>query len=200
MNTTNINKQNAHLDLEDKMTQTVLSLYDDHDEAPYISPERDLSAWLTLVDIGTETRVPKRNMKRLDDDLLPGHIILLWRISFGTFTTDSVYPKYFEYDYGINAKQALEEVQEKGYARELSAYDSLTHLTAAHLKSFLKTKNVTGLSKLKKDDLMNKTREVYSEEELSLLFDLRGFELTESGKGLLEKYDDIVDEHPKKTY
>lgn len=31
--------------------------------------------------------VPKRNMELLEDNLLAGDIILLWRIYFGTFTT-----------------------------------------------------------------------------------------------------------------
>lgn len=200
MNTTNIDKQNSHLNLENEQVQKILSLYDDHNEAPYISPKRDLQEWLSLVAIGSESLVPKRNTVRLDDDLLPGHIILLWRINFGTFTNESIFPKYFEYDYGINARQALEDLQEKGYARQLSPFESLTYLNGAHLKSLLKSKHVTGLSKLKKAELMDKTREVFSEEELSPLFELRGFELTPSGEKLLEKYDEVVDKHPKKKY
>lgn len=200
MNTTNISKQNSHLDLKNEQVQKILSLYDDYNEAPYISPNRDFNDWLRRVEIGSETLVPKRSTVRLKDDLLPGHIILLWRINFGTFTNESVFPKYFEYDYGINAKQALEEVQKKGYARQLSSIESLTYLNAAHLKSLLKSKNVTGLSKLKKEELMEKTKDVFSEEDLTDLFELRGFTLTESGKELLTKYDDIVEKHPKKKY
>ena len=47
-------------------------------------------------------------MELLTDDLLAGDIILLWRINFGTFTTETWFPKYFEYTYGIDApKQAI---------------------------------------------------------------------------------------------
>lgn len=194
------NKQNSHLDLTDTDVQAAFSLYADHDEVPYISDTRDLKAWLDQVKIGSESLVPKRNTVRLDDDLLPGHIILLWRINFGTFTTDSVFPKYFEYDYGIDAKQALTGVQEKGYARKLTAQESLTHQNAAQLKQLLKSKHVSGFSKLKKTELMTTVSEVYSEEELRSLVDLRGFELTEAGKELLHKYAAIVDKHPKKKY
>lgn len=194
------NKQNSHLDLTDTDVQAAFSLYADHDEVPYISDTRDLKAWLDQVKIGSESLVPKRNAVRLDDDLLPGHIILLWRINFGTFTTDSVFPKYFEYDYGIDAKQALTDVQEKGYARKLTARESLTHQNAAQLKQLLKSKHVSGFSKLKKAELMTTVSEVYSEEELRSLVDLRRFELTEAGKELLHKYAAIVDKHPKKKY
>jgi len=77
-------------------------IHKDHQLKPFISPERDLDAWLL-----NPKPVPKRNMELLTDDLLAGDIILLWRIQFGTFTTETWFPKYFEYTYGIDApKQA----------------------------------------------------------------------------------------------
>ena len=46
-------------------------------------------------------------MELLTDDLLAGDIMLLWRIQFGTFTTETWFTKYFEYTYGIDVpKQA----------------------------------------------------------------------------------------------
>lgn len=200
MNTTNINKQNSQLDLTEPDVQAVLTLYDKHEETPYIAATRDLKDWLNKVEIGTETLVPKRNTVRLENDLLPGHIILLWRINFGTFTSESVFPKYFEYDYGINAKQALTDLLEKNYARQFSAQESLTHLNAPQLKHLLKLKDVTGYSKLKKAELMDKVREVYSENDLSSQFDVRGYALTQDGVALLAKHDEVVDKHPKKKF
>ncbi|PMC00924.1 hypothetical protein CJ239_04615 [Streptococcus sp. UMB0029] len=67
-----------------------------------MSPERDLDAWLL-----NPKPVPKRNMELLTDDLLAGDIILLWRIQFGTFTTETWFPKYFEYTYGIDTPKHL---------------------------------------------------------------------------------------------
>ena len=46
--------------------------YADHEVKPYISPERDLEAWLL-----DSKPVPKRNMELLQDGLLAGDIILL---------------------------------------------------------------------------------------------------------------------------
>ncbi|TMR77523.1 hypothetical protein E3V52_07620 [Streptococcus pseudopneumoniae] len=57
--------------------------YKEHQVKPFISPERDLDAWLL-----NPKPVPKRNMDLLADDSLAGDIILLWRIQFGTFTTE----------------------------------------------------------------------------------------------------------------
>ena len=58
--------------------------FKEHQVKPYISPERDLDAWLL-----NPKPVPKRNMDLLAHDLLAGDIILLWRIQFGTFTTET---------------------------------------------------------------------------------------------------------------
>lgn len=200
MNTHNIEKQNSHLNLEDPFVQHIFSLYDDYAEVPYISPKRDLEEWLDLAEIGSEKLVPKRNMIRYEEDLLPGHLILLWRINFGTFTNTSIYPKYFEYDYGINGRQALDEVLEKEYAAELSAMDSLDHLNAAQLKAILKKLEITGYSKLKKPELIELTRKQLTEEQIAPYFKVRGYVLTEAGKHLLVKHPEAVDRHPKKKY
>jgi len=200
MNTKNFAKQNSHLDLNDPEVQKVFSLYENHAGVPYISPQRNLKEWLNLVSIGSESLVPKQNMVRFEEDILPGHLILLWRINFGTFTTISGYPKYFEYNYGINAAQALNEIQQKGYAKELSAIDSLPYLNAAQLKAILKKFGVTGYSKLKKSELMELTKEQLTEEQLAPHFKIRGYQITPAGEALLIKYPEVVDRHPKKKY
>ena len=88
---------------KENVINTILEkFYKDHKVKPSISPERDLDAWLL-----NSKPVPKRNMELLEDKLLAGDIILLWRIQFGTFTTETWFPKYFEYTYGIDVpKQA----------------------------------------------------------------------------------------------
>ena len=92
-------------------------------------------------------------MDLLADYLLAGDIILLWRINFGTFITESWFPKYFEYTYGIDAPKHLEALVEKGYALVETSFDSLDHLNSTMKKNILKKKGVTGLSKMKATDL-----------------------------------------------
>lgn len=200
MSTSKINKQNSHLDLTNPDVKELLSLYKDHTEVPYISPTRNLKEWLALVSIGSESLVSKRNMIRFEEDILPGHLILLWRIQFGTFTTDSFYPKYFEYDYGINADQALKEVLEKGFATQLSALDSLPHLNAAQLKAVLKQFGLKGYSKLNKEGLMELAQAELSEDQISPYFTIRGYKITPAGAAILAKYPEVVNRHPKKKY
>ena len=66
------------------MNTSLEKIYKDHQAKPYISPDRDIETWLL-----NPKPVPKRNMELLADDLLAGDIILLWRINFGTFTTET---------------------------------------------------------------------------------------------------------------
>ena len=66
------------------MNTTFDTIYKYYPVKSYISPNRDIEAWLL-----NPKPVPKRNMDLLADDLLAGDIILLWRIQFGTFTTET---------------------------------------------------------------------------------------------------------------
>ncbi len=174
---------------------TILKIfYKEHQVKPFISPERDLDAWLL-----NPKPVSKRNMELLTDDLLAGDIILLWRIQFGTFTTETWFPKYFEYTYGIDAPKHLKTLVEKGYAVIETAFDSLDHLNATMKKNILKSQGITGLSKMKAADLGQALHDNFSEEELASHFSIRGYKLTPKGEQILEQYQEIIDRHPKKN-
>ena len=168
--------------------------YADHEVKPYISSERDLEAWLL-----DPKPVSKRNMELLQDGLLAGDIILLWRIHFGTFTTENWFPKYFEYTYGIHASEHLKSLVDKGYAVIESAFDSLDHINATMKKAILKKKGVAGLSKMKAADLNQALANHFTEEELAQEFTVRGYQLTEKGKQALKEHQAIIDHHPKKN-
>ena len=168
--------------------------YADHEVKPQISPERDLEAWLL-----DPKPVSKRNMELLQDGLLAGDIILLWRINFGTFTTETWFPKYFEYTYGIHVPEHFKALVDKGYASIESAFDSLDHINATMKKAILKKKGVAGLSKMKATDLNQALVDHFTEEELAQQFTVRGFQLTDKGKQALKDHQAIIDRHPKKN-
>ncbi|HEM6398126.1 TPA: hypothetical protein U2D39_000563 [Streptococcus suis] len=168
-------------------------MYKDHEVKPYISPERDLAAWLLEA-----KPVPKRNMIRLEEGLLAGDIILLWRVNFGTFTTTTPYSKYFEYIYGINGPAHMEKLLAEGYVYLESAFDSLDHITSTAKKNILKAEGMTGLSKMKAADLDTALKEHLTEEKLAPYFAVRGYALTEKGRAALENHPEVIDKHPKK--
>lgn len=85
-------------------------LYRNHRSLPYISPERNLAAWLEEVGVSSSKLVPKWVLEVLDEvelsggrvfEVTVGNIILLWSVGFDTFTTQSWFPKYFEYPTGL---------------------------------------------------------------------------------------------------
>ncbi|HEM6081884.1 TPA: hypothetical protein U2C13_000231 [Streptococcus suis] len=168
-------------------------MYKDHEVKPYISPERDLAAWLLEA-----KPVPKRNMIRLEEGLLAGDIILLWRVNFGTFTTTTPYSNYFEYIYGINGPAHMEKLLADGYVYLESAFDSLDHITSTAKKNILKAEGMTGLSKMKAADLDTALKEHLTEEKLAPYFAVRGYALTEKGRAALENHPEVIDKHPKK--
>lgn len=175
------------------VTDQIAALYRHHEVQPYISPDRDVEAWLL-----EGKPVPKRNMILLKDGLLAGDIILLWRIQFGTFTTKEGFPKYFEYTYGINAPEHLQKLVANGYVYQESAFDSLNHITSTMKKKILQAEGVTGLSKMKVADLDQSLAEVMTEDKLAAYFSVRGYALTEKGQAALAAYPEVVDRHPKK--
>ena len=172
--------------------KTIKEIYAQHAEFPYIAPQykADLQ----------RKPIPKRNMVRTAEGLLPGHVILLWRIQFGTYTTKSALHKYFYTTYGIDAQKELVWLISEDYIKIDSAFSSLKHISALQLKAFLKDKQVSGLSKMKRSDLEAAVQKYFSEEELSKYFDLRGYSLLPKGKEILAQHTEIVDRHPKKTF
>lgn len=66
-------------------------------------------------------------------------------------------------------------------------------------KNILKSKGITGLSKMKAIDLDQALHNNFSEEELASHFTVRGYKLTPKGEQILKQYQDIIDRHPKKN-
>lgn len=168
--------------------------YVGYPEQPYVNSKRDLSTEVP------RKLVSKYNMTRLNNGLLPGDIILLWRVAFGTFTTTTPYSKYFEYTYGIDADKNMKLLIEQGYVIVETAFQSLNHLNAAQVKKILQEKDIKGLSKCTREQLDNLLAEHYTEEELSPYVTVRGYKLTEKGQQALMDGQEVVDKHPKKKF
>lgn len=173
--------------------ERIEEIYNNHEVKPYISPERDLGKWLL-----EGKPVPKRNMIVLENGLLPGDIILLWRINFGSFETTTPYSKYFEYTYGIDGPSHMQQLINNGYVYVESAFDSLDHIKAIVKKQILKDQGISGLSKMKSADLDVALRTYVTEETLGSYFSVRGYALTEKGEDALRNHPEVIDRHPKK--
>lgn len=179
------------------MKKITHEIYKDYQEQPYISPERDLEAWAKSPEKFHYGIIEKRQMKRLPEGVLPGDIIMLWRIHFDNFTNESTIPQYFEYRYGVNSDESIELLKKLGYIEVCSAKDSLDALTMPDLKSILKASKLE--VKGKKSELLERIMLNISEEEVAKEFELRKYRILPEGSKVLEKYDDIIQRHgPKK--
>ncbi|WP_156300501.1 hypothetical protein [Streptobacillus canis] len=165
----------------------IREIYKKYPTRPYISDSNNL-----------KKTVPYKNMIPVTEDLVPGDIILLWRVNFRTFTTETPFPKYFEYDYGIDAPANLKKLIENEYVIIDTAFDTLRHITATQLKEIFKKHNVKNISSLKKDELVDLAYNTFTEEELGKEFEIRGYSITYKGKVALETNRYVVNAHPQK--
>lgn len=144
-------------------------------------------------------KIPARNLIRFENGLLPGDIILLWRISHGTFTSESHFHKYFSQDYGIDAPAHLVELISKGFVETQNVFEAIEdHVPVWRLKEILAERGEVGLSKLNRNEILDLVEVVFNEKELEELITVRGYVLTKKGEEALQQGQSAVDKHPKK--
>lgn len=170
--------------------------YRDYPEQPYISFDRDMQAWEETPELFPYGIVEKKQMQRLAEGILPGHIIMMWRISFGNFTNETMIPQYFEYRYGVDSNECIATLMQLGYVKRCNASDSL-HLQSIPVLKRILVKNGLKTSG-KKNDLLNRTMTSLSPNILDKQSPLRQYLLTPSGQEILKKYDGIIQKHGPK--
>ncbi len=171
-------------------------VYADYPEQPYIAPDRDLAAWEAAPDRFPYGIVAKNQMKRLPEGILPGHVIMLWRVHFNTYTTESPAPRYFEYRYGVDAAETLATLEAEGYIRLSSARESADLLSVPVLKRLLAAHGLPVGGK--KADLLARYRDGVSDEAMAADFDIRRYVITPEGSAVLARYDDLIQKHGPK--
>lgn len=94
--------------------KAIRTYYKDYPEIPYISNTRD-EKWLESVALfPKQALVPRDNMVRYDDGLLPGHVYLLyWMDKYNG--KDRKIPEYFEFEYGIDFDKEKDFLSDNGY-------------------------------------------------------------------------------------
>jgi len=171
-------------------------IYKDYPEQPYISPERDLEQWAKYPDKFHYGIIHKRDMIRTSVGLLPGDVIMLWRIGFHNFTNESTIPAYFEYRYGVNSDESIALLTKKKYIYLCDATQTLPLLTATEIKRMLKANNLPTTGN--KQTLLDRITANIPEHTLAKSFALRRYEITPAGEKILVKYADIIERHGPK--
>lgn len=171
-------------------------IYRDYPEQPYISGDRDLEAWVQTPERFPYGRVPRANMIRNEEGLLPGHVVMLWLIDVSEITNESFVPQYFEYRYGVEAEEAKRLLVDKGYAVYCGALDTLPLLNAGVLKRLLRQKGLPLSGK--KDELVQRALDNFSQDEVGEFTAIRRYRITPEGKEVLRKHFDVIERHGMK--
>lgn len=94
--------------------QIIKRFYADYPEKPYISSERT-AKWFEQAELFPASLVQKQMMKRYADNLLPGHVYMLYWLK--KYTNKKV-PAYFEYKYGIDFEKEKNFLFSNGFLDE----------------------------------------------------------------------------------
>lgn len=93
----------------------IKTFYADYPEIPFISNNRSKD-WIEKATLfPNQCIIPKSMMTRFEDELLPGHIYMLYWLK--KYTNKKV-PAYFEYKYGIDFEKEKVYLRECGYLND----------------------------------------------------------------------------------
>lgn len=124
----------------------------------------------------------------LEENLPVGDIILL---NWCNNSSHSNFPRYFLFDYGINADSEVKKLLSLNYLRYATPFEILEKKTMVELKSILSIKDLK--SSRAKAETIEKIKENFSEDELTpYTVNNKIYKVTDSGKVLLEKYKNII--------
>ena len=88
--------------------------FSDYPEMPYISKDRELyTDWIEQAKMFPNSVISKKMMTRFSDDLLPGHVYMLYWLN--KYSPKRRIPSYFEYEYGIDFIKELDFLRARGY-------------------------------------------------------------------------------------
>ena len=95
--------------------QIIKRFYADYPETPYISNDRPKD-WIERAELfPAQCIIPVEMMKRYSDNLLPGHVYMLYWLK--KYTNKKV-PVYFEYKYGIDFEKEKDFLYSNGFLNE----------------------------------------------------------------------------------
>src|SRR5699024_3482936 len=85
-----------------------------YEKIPVLPNEEECKRILAEFETFPSVIVPKENMKKLNNGLLPGHIIILWWVN-NPRTNKKNIPLYFLYEYGIDFNKQFDFLVSKNY-------------------------------------------------------------------------------------
>ena len=176
--------------------KTIEEIYAGYPEIPYVSKDRDVQDWLENPEKYPYKKVEKSQMVRLKEGILPGDLILLWRIGFNNFTTESVIPNYFEYRYGVDSRESVALLMQLGMIRMGTSIETLDIIAVPILKKILEG---NGLRKGgNREEILARVLDNVSEGDIGTYFTQRRYVILDKGRKTLDDNYDIILKHGPK--
>lgn len=161
---------------------------------PYISPDRNMKEFEKKVNSFPAMKLNNELLRPIEDDLLPGDIILLYWLNNRDYYADI--PLYFEYEFGINASSHKEMLITKGFLEFASPSESLSALRVSELKEILR--NYSLKLSGKKSELICRIKNNLDEKDYKK-HNIKILKVTSSGLDLLSKYETLIWAHKNKS-
>lgn len=129
------------------------------------------------------------NKHLLDEGISLGSVVLLWWCDGKSIET--YIPRYFLYDYSINANVEFIKLFDKGFLRWSTPKEHLESLKVIELKSILEKYDLP-VSGRKKMELINRIKANLTDDDLATIIVGKAYKVTELGNSILNKYSNII--------
>lgn len=129
------------------------------------------------------------NKHLLSEGISLGSVVLLWWCDGKSI--EAYIPRYFLYDYSINANIEFIKLFDKGFLRWSTPKEHLESLKVIELKNILEKYGLP-VSGRKKIELIDRIKANLTDEDLATNINGKVYKVTELGNSILRKYSNII--------
>ncbi|MFK4567299.1 hypothetical protein [Enterococcus sp. UD-01] len=173
----------------DQEAARIAAIYNTYPEFPAMAEDRNVDEWLLSIANGTNKLVPKENMIRNEDHLLPGEVILLDWLNGRASTTDE-FPDFFELELGILPLVAAQELVSEDYVAILNDSSALHYWSLEQLNDLLTENGLKECSS--KERALRCIKKEFSNAYILNIVAPGMYVLTEKGQRIIEKYAEFI--------
>ncbi|WP_086315404.1 hypothetical protein A5821_002889 [Enterococcus sp. 7F3_DIV0205] len=179
------------INLDDEVAK-IVAIYETYPEFPVMSTDRNVDDWLKMIAIGTAKIVPKENMIRNADGLLPGEVLLLDWLTEKDSTT-AVFPDFFELEFGIDPITNTDRLLFADYLDILNDASVINYWSLFQLNEVLKENGLIQCDT--KEQAIQLLKKEFTTDYIINMVDPGIYILMDKGQAIVEKYADFIHDY-----
>lgn len=179
------------VDLNEEVAK-IVAIYEDYPEFPAMSADRNVDEWLKTIADGSGKIVPKENMIRNTDGLLPGEVLLLDWVNEKDSTT-GIFPEFFEMEFGIDPVEATNQLLFADYLDILNDASVIDYWSLFQLNEVLEENGLNQYDT--KERAIQVLKKEFTADYIVNMVDPGIYVLMEKGQFIVEKYADFIHEY-----